>query len=75
MNERDEEFEEGKPGTGEKAAEREAAAAGLGEARSTEAPTRTARSTGEAPTGLGATDSATGGTEPLLDYLMGQEEE
>jgi phospholipid/cholesterol/gamma-HCH transport system substrate-binding protein len=75
MNERDEEFEEGKPGTGEKAAEREAAAAGLGEARSTEAPTRTARGTGEPATGLGATDSATGGTEPLLDYLMGQEEE
>src|ERR1700759_2407714 len=75
MNERDEEFEEGKPGTGEKAAERETTPAGLGEARSTETPTRTARGTGEGVTGLGATDSATGGTEPLLDYLMGQEEE
>jgi hypothetical protein len=75
MNERDEEFEEGKPGAGEKAAKREAETAGLGEARSTEAPTRTARGTGKAPTGLGAADSATGGTEPLLDYLMGQEAE
>lgn len=75
MNERDEEFEEGKPGTGEEAAGREAAAAGLGEARSTEAPRGTARGTGEGATGLGVPDSATGGTEPLLDYLMGQEEE
>jgi hypothetical protein len=75
MSERDEEFEEGKTGTGEKAAEREAEAAGLGEARSTEAPTRTARTAGKGAAGLGATDSATGGTEPLLDYLMGQEDE
>ena len=69
-------FEEGGGGTGENAAERGAEATrGLGEARLAQAPTTTARGTGEGESGLGEANSATGGTEPLLDYLMGQEEE
>jgi ABC-type transporter Mla subunit MlaD len=76
MNEREEAFKEGKPGTGDKAVEREEEAVrSLGEARSTEAPRTTGRRTGEGAAGLGEADSATGGTEPLLNYLMGQEEE
>ena len=69
-------FAEGQTGTGERAAEREAEATrGLGEARSAETPTTTARRTDKGGAGLGEATSATGGTEPLLDYLMGQEEE
>src|SRR6201999_2699043 len=75
LNERSEEAEEGKPGTGEKAAERASEARGLGEARSAEAPTPSGGATGEGGGALGGAGPATGGTEPLLDYLMGQEEE
>jgi phospholipid/cholesterol/gamma-HCH transport system substrate-binding protein len=82
LNERDEEFAEGKAGTGEGAAEREAGAArDLGEARSATAGAATpdargtGTGTGEAEASLGEATSPAGGTEPLLDYLMGQEEE
>jgi ABC-type transporter Mla subunit MlaD len=53
---------EGNGGSGEEAVERETAA-GLGNAQSI-----------EAEPGLGEAASATGGTEPLLDYLLGQNE-
>jgi phospholipid/cholesterol/gamma-HCH transport system substrate-binding protein len=50
-------------------------ATGLGTAKSTESGAPTERHAGEAEPGLGEASSTEAGTEPLLNYLMGQEEE
>jgi ABC-type transporter Mla subunit MlaD len=70
------EAEEASGGTTALTRERSAGTPSLGAARSAEAssPAERARGEGEEESGLGEARQTEGGTEPLLDYLLGQGE-